>query len=414
MNTLLDRFLHYVSFDTQSDERSLTFPSTDKQLILAHELTEELLSMGLSDASVDENGYVTATLPANCNHPELVPVLGFLAHMDTSPDASGLNVKPRVVPSYDGGDIVLNADRGMVLSPTAFPDMLKHVGEDFIVTDGSTLLGADDKAGIAEIMTAVDFLLHNPDILHGTVKVAFTPDEEVGQGVDRFDVARFGAQFAYTLDGDELGSLEYENFNAASVRFAITGKSIHPGSAKSIMRNAGLIAGEITTLFPADETPRTTEKYEGFYHLTSIEGTCEKAEVRYIVRDHDRRRFEQRKDMARAIADFLNAKYGEGTAEVDVRDSYYNMRAIIEHNMELVDTAQAVMRKSGIVPLIKPVRGGTDGARLSYMGLPCPNLFTGGRNYHGPYEYVVVQAMQKAVEVVVGIISTYADHYDRH
>ncbi len=410
MSNLVDRFLRYVSFDTQSDENSLSFPSTEKQLTLARELVHELLTLGLTDASVDGNGYVTATLPANCENHDAVPVIAFLAHMDTSPDASGANVKPRIVSSYDGGDIVLNKELGMTLSPTAFPDMLKHVGEDFIVTDGTTLLGADDKAGISEIMTAVEYLLQHPEIKHGTVKVAFTPDEEVGQGVDRFDVAKFGARYAYTLDGDELGSLEYENFNAASAEFEITGKSIHPGSAKGIMKNAALIAAELTTLFPADETPRSTEKREGFFHLTSINGICEKAQAKYIIRDHDRQRFEQRKSMVHAVCDFLNAKYGEDTVTVHVRDSYYNMKEVIEQNMILVDTARAVMEKLGIAPLIKPVRGGTDGARLSYMGLPCPNLFTGGHNYHGPLEYVVIQSMEKSVKVIVGIIQDFASH----
>jgi tripeptide aminopeptidase len=412
MSNLVDRFLHYVSFDTQSDENSLSFPSTEKQLTLSRELAHELRSLGLTGASLDANGYVTATLPANCENPDAVPVIAFLAHVDTSPDASGASIKPRIVASYDGGDILLNAEHGMVLSPAAFPDMRKHVGEDFIVTDGTTLLGADDKAGIAEIMTAVEYLSQHPEIRHGTVKVAFTPDEEVGQGVDRFDVAQFGARYAYTLDGDELGSLEYENFNAASAHFTVIGKSIHPGSAKNIMKNAGLIAAELTTLFPADETPRSTEKYEGFYHLTAIDGMCEKAEVKYILRDHDKQRFEQRKSMAHAICDFLNTKYGEDTVTVRVRDSYYNMREVIEENMVLIDVARAVMEKLGITPLVKPVRGGTDGARLSYMGLPCPNLFTGGRNYHGPLEYVVIQSMEKAVQVVVGIIQAFAAHSD--
>jgi hypothetical protein len=278
--------------------------------------------------------------------------------------------------------------------------MLLHKGEDFIVADGTTLLGADDKAGIAEIMTAVEYLLAHPEVKHGVIKIAFTPDEEVGQGVDRFDVAKFGAKYAYTLDGDELGSLEYENFNGASAEFEIVGKSIHPGTAKGIMKNAALIAAQLTTLFPSDETPRSTEKYEGFFHLTSIKGVCEKAEAKYIIRDHDKHRFEQRKSMTHAICDFLNAKYGEGTVTVHVRDSYYNMREVIEQNMMLIDIARGVMEKLGIPPLVKPVRGGTDGARLSYMGLPCPNLFTGGRNYHGPLEYVVIQSMEKAVQVI--------------
>jgi tripeptide aminopeptidase len=408
MNHLVYRVLHYTSFDTQSDENSVTFPSTEKQLVLAHELDEELRLLGLTDSFVDPNGYVTATLPANCEHPEMVPVIAFLAHMDTSPDASGMGVKPRIVPAYDGGDIPLNVDKNVVLSPAAFPDMLLHIGEDFIVADGTTLLGADDKAGIAEVMTAVEYLLSHPDLKHGVVKVGFTPDEEVGQGVDRFDVAKFGAAYAYTLDGDELGSLEYENFNAASAEFEIVGKSIHPGAAKGIMKNAALIAAELTTLFPSDETPRSTEKYEGFFHLTGIHGTCEKAEAKYIVRDHDKFRFEQRKSMVHAVCDFLNAKYGEDTVTVLVRDSYYNMREVIEKNMLLVDIARGVMERLGIIPLVKPVRGGTDGSRLSYMGLPCPNLFTGGRNYHGPLEYVVIQSMEKAVQVIVGIAEAFA------
>ncbi|MCX6063318.1 MAG: peptidase T [Caldiserica bacterium] len=408
MNNLVHRFLHYTSFDTQSDEHSVTFPSTGKQLVLAHELDTELQALGLKDSSVDANGYVTATLPANCESPEAVPVIAFLAHMDTSPDASGRGVKPRIVTAYDGKDISLNARQNLVLSPADFPDMLLHIGEDFIVADGTTLLGADDKAGIAEIMTAIEYLLAHPEVKHGVIKVGFTPDEEVGQGVDRFDVPKFGAKYAYTLDGDELGSLEYENFNAASAEFSIVGKSIHPGSAKGIMKNAALIAGELTTLFPSDETPRATEKREGFFHLTGINGMCEKAEVKYIIRDHDKLRFEQRKSMVHAITDFLNAKYGEETVTVHVRDSYHNMREIIEQNMVLIDTARGVMEKLGIKPLVKPVRGGTDGSRLSYMGLPCPNLFTGGRNYHGPLEYVVIQSMEEAVKVIVGIAEAFA------
>lgn len=408
MNNLVDRFLHYTSFDTQSDENSVTFPSTEKQFTLAHELAKELQSLGVTDSSVDANGYVTATLPANCESPETVPVIAFLAHMDTSPDASGMGVKPRIVTAYDGGEILLNAEKNMILSPTDFPGMLLHKGEDFIVADGTTLLGADDKAGIAEIMTAVEYLLSHPEVKHGAIKIAFTPDEEVGQGVDRFNVAKFGAKYAYTLDGDELGSLEYENFNAASAEFEITGKSIHPGTAKGIMKNAALIAAELTTLFPSDETPRSTEKYEGFFHLTSINGMCEKAGAKYIIRDHDKQRFEQRKSMVHAVCDFLNAKYGEDTVTVHVRDSYYNMREIIEQNMILVDIARGVMEKLGITPLVKPVRGGTDGSRLSYMGLPCPNLFTGGRNYHGPLEYIVIQSMEKAVQVIVGIAEAFA------
>ncbi|MCE5192811.1 peptidase T [bacterium] len=408
MSNLVDRFLHYVSFDTQSDENSVTFPSTEKQLALALELDRELKSLGLTDSSVDDNGYVTATVPATCDDPYAVPVIGFLAHMDTSPDASGAGVKARLITSYDGSDIVLNTEKNIVLSPAEFPDMLLHKGEDFIVTDGTTLLGADDKAGIAEIVTAVEFLLAHPGVKHGTIKIAFTPDEEVGQGVDRFDVTKFGARYAYTLDGDELGSLEYENFNAASAEFQIDGKSIHPGSAKGIMKNAALIASELTSLFPADETPRSTEKYEGFFHLTEISGTCEKAQVKYIIRDHDKLHFEQRKSLAHAICDFLNAKYGEDTVVVAVRDSYYNMREVIEQNMVLINVARDVMERLGVAPIVKPVRGGTDGARLSYMGLPCPNLFTGGRNYHGPFEYVVVQSMEKAVQVIVGIAEAFA------
>ena len=408
MNQLVERFLRYTSFDTQSDENSVTFPSTSKQLVLGKQLVEELAELGLSDAQIDTNGYVTATVPANCENADRVPVLAFLAHMDTSPDASGAGVKPRIVHGYAGTDIVLNTENGLVLSPRDFPDLLEYQGQDLIVTDGTTLLGADDKAGIAEIMTALAYMLAHPEVRHGVIKVAFTPDEEVGQGVDRFDVEKFGATYAYTLDGDKLGGLEYENFNAASADFSIIGKSIHPGTAKGIMKNAALIGAELTALFPADETPRATEKYDGFYHLTSINGTCERAEVKYIIRDHDRHRFELRKSTAGAICDFLNAKYGEGTVSVRVRDSYYNMRDIIEQHMLLIDVARNVMEHLGITPIIKPIRGGTDGARLSYMGLPCPNLFTGGHNYHGPLEYVVVQSMEKAVQVIVGIAEAFA------
>ncbi|HPS69333.1 MAG TPA: peptidase T [Candidatus Cryosericum sp.] len=408
MNQLVERFLRYTSFDTQSDENSVTFPSTSKQLVLGKQLVEELAELGLSDAQIDTNGYVTATVPANCENADRVPVLAFLAHMDTSPDASGAGVKPRIVHGYAGTDIVLNAENGLVLSPRDFPDLLEYQGQDLIVTDGTTLLGADDKAGIAEIMTALAYMLAHPEVRHGVIKVAFTPDEEVGQGVDRFDVEKFGATYAYTLDGDKLGGLEYENFNAASADFSVIGKSIHPGTAKGIMKNAALIGAELTALFPADETPRATEKYDGFYHLTSINGTCERAEVKYIIRDHDRHRFELRKSTAGAICDFLNAKYGEGTVSVRVRDSYYNMRDIIEQHMLLIDVARNVMEHLGITPIIKPIRGGTDGARLSYMGLPCPNLFTGGHNYHGPLEYVVIQSMEKAVQVIVGIAEAFA------
>ena len=408
MNQLVERFLRYTSFDTQSDENSVTFPSTSKQLVLGKQLVEELAELGLSDAQIDTNGYVTATVPANCENADRVPVLAFLAHMDTSPDASGAGVKPRIVHGYAGTDIVLNAENGLVLSPRDFPDLLEYQGQDLIVTDGTTLLGADDKAGIAEIMTALAYMLAHPEVRHGVIKVAFTPDEEVGQGVDRFDVEKFGATYAYTLDGDKLGGLEYENFNAASADFSIIGKSIHPGTAKGIMKNAALIGAELTALFPADETPRATEKYDGFYHLTSINGTCERAEVKYIIRDHDRHRFELRKSTAGAICDFLNAKCGEGTVSVRVRDSYYNMRDIIEQHMLLIDVARNVMEHLGITPIIKPIRGGTDGARLSYMGLPCPNLFTGGHNYHGPLEYIVVQSMEKAVQVIVGIAEAFA------
>ncbi len=408
MNQLVERFLRYTSFDTQSDENSVTFPSTSKQLVLGKQLVKELAELGVSDAQIDTNGYVTATVPANCENADRVPVLAFLAHMDTSPDASGAGVKPRIVHGYAGTDIVLNTENGLVLSPRDFPDLLEYQGQDLIVTDGTTLLGADDKAGIAEIMTALAYMLAHPEVHHGVIKVAFTPDEEVGQGVDRFDVEKFGATYSYTLDGDKLGGLEYENFNAASADFSIIGKSIHPGTAKGIMKNAALIGAELTALFPADETPRATEKYNGFYHLTSITGTCERAEVKYIIRDHDRHRFELRKSTTGAICDFLNAKYGEGTVSVRVRDTYYNMRDIIEQHMLLIDVARNVMEHLGITPIIKPIRGGTDGARLSYMGLPCPNLFTGGHNYHGPLEYVVIQSMEKAVQVVVGIAEAFA------
>lgn len=401
MEDVVQRFLRYVKYDTRSNEISPAYPSTDGQLVFAQVLADELAHMGLKDACVDQNGYVTATLTSNVS--SNVPAIGFISHMDTSPDMPGHDVRPRIIENYGGSDIILNRDMGIVLSPSEFPHLRNYIGQDIIVTDGTTLLGADDKAGVAEIMTAVKFLLEHPEVKHGTVKVCFTPDEEVGRGVDRFDTAKFGAAFAYTVDGGEIGELNYENFNAAAARIKINGKSIHTGDAKGKMKNAVLIGMELNDMLPPDEIPANTEGYEGFYHINNFDGNVDHADAYYLIRDFDKKGFEDRKNFMKDIAGKLNAKYGTDTVSMDLYDQYYNMKEIIERHMYAIDIAKAAMQQAGVQPLILPIRGGTDGARLSYMGLPTPNIFTGGHNFHGRYEYIPVQSMQKAVEVIVNI-----------
>ena len=399
--TIVERFLKYVSFDTQSAEDSETTPSTEKQWILARYLKEELESIGLTEVEIDEHAYVYATLPANTDKP--LPTVGFIAHMDTSPDCSGKDVKPRIVKDYDGGDIVLDEAAGIVTSPKKFPELLDHVGEDIIVTDGHTLLGADDKAGIAEIVQAMAYLIAHPEIKHGRIRVGFNPDEEIGLGAHRFNVEKFGCDFAYTMDGGELGELEFENFNAASAKVEVTGVSVHPGYAKNKMVNAARVATEYASLMPAAETPERTAEYEGFYHLLGMNGNVEKASLTYIIRDHSRARFEERKEYAAAVGELLNKKYGAGTVKVTLADQYYNMREKVEPVMHIIDTALDAMKDCGIQPRVRAIRGGTDGAQLSFKGLPCPNIFAGGLNFHGPHEFLPIPSLEKASMVVVKI-----------
>ena len=399
--TIVERFLKYVSFDTQSAEDSETTPSTEKQWILARYLKEELEGIGLTEVEIDEHAYVYATLPANTDKP--LPTVGFIAHMDTSPDCSGKDVKPRIVKDYDGGDIVLDEAAGIVTSPKKFPELLDHVGEDIIVTDGHTLLGADDKAGIAEIVQAMVYLIAHPEIKHGRIRVGFNPDEEIGLGAHRFNVEKFGCDFAYTMDGGELGELEFENFNAASAKVEVTGVSVHPGYAKNKMVNAARVATEYASLMPAAETPERTAEYEGFYHLLGMNGNVEKASLTYIIRDHDRARFEERKEYAAAVGELLNKKYGAGTVKVTLADQYYNMREKVEPVMHIIDTALDAMKDCGIQSRVRAIRGGTDGAQLSFKGLPCPNIFAGGLNFHGPHEFLPIPSLEKASMVVVKI-----------
>ena len=394
--SLLKRFFNYVSFDTQSSENANTTPSTEKQWLIAEFLRDELTEMGMQDVEMDEYGYVYATLPANTDKD--VPVIGFISHYDTSPDCSGAGVNPRIVENYDGKDIRLNDN--MVLSPLKFPELYNHVGEDIIVTDGTTLLGADDKAGIAEIVTACQLLLNNKEIKHGKIRVAFNPDEEIGLGAHNFNVEKFGCEFAYTMDGSEVGEIEYENFNAASAKIKIKGVSVHPGYAKDKMLNAAKLAAHFITMMPEQESPEHTEAYQGFYHLAAVNGGCEQAELLYIIRDHDRELFEIRKLFIRQKVNELNEKFGN-VATAEVKDQYYNMKEMVDKR--IVDIAVEAVKKAGITPVIRAIRGGTDGAQLSFMGLPCPNLFAGGLNFHGPYEFCPVQSMEKAVETIVNI-----------
>ena len=398
---IVDRFLKYVSFDTQSADDSATTPSTEKQWLLANYLKEELEQIGMTEVELDENGYLYATLPANTDRN--VPTIGFIAHMDTSPDCSGKDVKPRIVKNYDGKDLVLDAEAGIVSTTKKFPELLNHVGEDLIVTDGHTLLGADDKAGIAEIVQAMVYLMEHPEIMHGKIRVGFNPDEEIGLGAHKFDVEKFGCEWAYTMDGGELGELEFENFNAAAAKVEINGVSVHPGYAKGKMINAGRVAAEFVSLMPTHETPETTTEYEGFFHLLGIEGGVEKASLSYIIRDHDRSKFEARKAFVEQTAAWLNTKYGEGTVKVTLNDQYYNMRQQIEPVMHIIDIAFDAMKECGVTPRVRAIRGGTDGAQLSFKGLPCPNIFAGGLNFHGPHEFLPIPSLQKASEVVVKI-----------
>lgn len=401
MDRVLERFLGYAVVCTTSSEKTGTHPSTESQYEFAAKLVKELGGIGLSEIELDEKGYVMATLPANTDGQ--VPVIGFIAHMDTSPDMTAENVNPRIITGYDGGDIILNKDLNIVMSPADFPSLSKCAGSDLVVTDGTTLLGADDKAGVAEIVTAMEYLIGHPEIKHGRIRICFTPDEEIGEGADYFDVKKFGADFAYTMDGGELGTLEYENFNAAMARIEIHGRNIHPGTAKNKMKNSVLIAMELESLLPCGEKPSFTEGYEGFYHLNDLHGNVENTSMKYILRDHDRDRFEAKKLRMRKTADFLNEKYGVGTVVLELKDQYYNMKEKITPVYHIVELAIKAMEASGVKPLIKPIRGGTDGSRLSWMGLPTPNLFTGGQNFHGKYEYASVQAMKKAVEVILKI-----------
>lgn len=404
---LIERFLKYVKIDTQSDENSQTCPSTEKQLVLAKLLVDELNSLGLSDVSIDENGYVMATLPSNID--KEVPVIGFIAHMDTSPDMSGENVNPQIVKNYDGGDIIINKEKNLVLSPKLFPEMKEFIGHTLITTDGNTLLGADDKAGIAEIITAIEYFVRNPSVKHGTVKIAFTPDEEIGRGVDKFDVKKFGAEFAYTIDGSGPGELEYENFNAAKATVKIQGRNVHPGYAKNKMLNAMLIAMEFNSLLPVNERPEYTQDYEGFYHLIKMDGTVENATLVYIIRDHDRNKFESKKSFIQKAGEFIKEKFGDDVISVEVVDQYYNMREKVEPVFHIVEIAKKAMELIGVTPKVVPIRGGTDGSKLSNMGLPCPNIFAGGMNFHGKYEYVSDETMEKAKDVIIKIIQLYAE-----
>ena len=406
MEKILDRFLRYVSVDTQSDENSESQPSSAKQLDLLGMLRDELTAMGV-EATLDEYGYVMATLPSNIDRK--VPAVGFIAHVDTSPDASGANVRPQIIENYDGGDIALKGVPGLFLKPSEFPELLAHKGETIITTDGTTLLGADDKAGVAEIMNAVQYMVEHPEFKHGEIKIGFTPDEEIGRGVVKFDVKKFGAEYAYTMDGGEVGELEFENFNAASAKIHIQGRNVHPGYAKGKMKNAILIGMELNSLLPVQQRPEFTEGYEGFFHIISFKGSVEEADFGYIIRDHDRAKFEEKKEVIGKCVAFINEKYGEGTASLEVKDQYYNMRQQVEPYYFIVEKAVKAMEMEGIEARIQPIRGGTDGANLSFKGLPCPNIFAGGLNFHGKMEFAPLESIEKASRVVLNIISLFAE-----
>ena len=405
MESILDRFFRYVAVDTQSNEESESQPSTAKQLKLLEMLRDELAAMGV-EATLDEYGYVMGRIPSNIEGK--VPAIGFIAHVDTAPDASGAGIKPQVIKDYDGGDIELKGVPGLALKPSEFPEMLHYIGETLITTDGTTLLGADDKAGVAEIMDAVQFIVEHPGFKHGEIRIGFTPDEEIGRGVVKFDVPRFGAEYAYTMDGGEIGELEFENFNAASAKIHIQGRNVHPGYAKGKMKNAILIGTELNSLLPVEQRPEYTEGYEGFFHLIGFGGSVEEADLTYIIRDHDRQKFEAKKKTILDCCDFINGKYGAGTATPVVKDQYYNMREQVEPHYHVVEKAVKAMEMAGIKPRIQPIRGGTDGANLSFKGLPCPNIFAGGLNFHGKMEFVPLKSMEKASEVILNIISLYA------
>ncbi len=406
MEKILDRFLRYVAIDTQSDENSESQPSTAKQLDLLKLLCEELNEMGV-EATLDEYGYVMGSIPSNID--KKVPAIGFISHVDTSPDASGKDVKPQIIKNYDGKDIELKGVPGLALKPSEFPELLNHKGETIITTDGTTLLGADDKAGVAEIMNAVQYIVEHPEFKHGEIKIGFTPDEEIGRGVVKFDVKKFGAEYAYTMDGGEVGELEFENFNAASAKIHVQGRNVHPGYAKDKMKNAILIGMEMNDLLPVGQRPELTENYDGFFHITSFKGSVEEADFSYIIRDHDRAKFEEKKELIGKCAQFINLKYGEGTVTLDVKDQYYNMREQVEPYYFVVEKAVKAMEMAGIKPKIQPIRGGTDGANLSFKGLPCPNIFAGGLNFHGKMEFAPLESIEKASEVVLNIIKLYAE-----
>ena len=406
MEKILDRFLRYVAVDTQADPESETQPSAAKELNLLSMLRDELVAMGV-EATLDEYGYVMASIPSNCGKD--VPAVGFIAHADTAPDASGANVKPQIIENYDGGEIPLKGVPGLSLKPSEFPELEMYKGQTLITTDGTTLLGADDKAGIAEIMNAVQYIVENPDFKHGDIKIGFTPDEEIGRGVVKFDVEKFGAKYAYTLDGGQVGELEYENFNAAGATIHIQGRNVHPGTAKGKMKNATLIGMEFNSLLPVEQRPEYTAGYEGFYHMISFKGEVETATFSYIIRDHDMNLYEEKKAYIQKCVDFINAKYGEGTATIELKHQYYNMRKEVEPHYHIVEKAMKAMEMEGITPKVQPIRGGTDGANLSFMGLPCPNIFAGGHNFHGKMEYVPLESMEKASKVILNIISLYAE-----
>lgn len=407
MQHIIDRFISYITIDTQSDSSSDTTPSTEKQWNLANKLVDELKAIGLSDVTIDDNAYIMATLPSNVDHD--VPTIGFISHFDTSPDFSGTNVNPQIIRNYDGKDIVLNKEKDIILSSSYFDDLLQYIGQTIITTDGTTLLGADDKAGITEIVTAMEYLINNPDIKHGTIRIGFTPDEEIGRGAHKFDVEKFGAAWAYTMDGSQIGELEYENFNAASAKITVKGKSVHPGYAKGKMVNALLIANKIISEFPKHEIPEETSDREGFFHVHHFEGEIENATVELIIRDHDLKHFNKRKELVQDIVKKYNTEF-DNCIELELKDQYYNMKEKVAPVFHIVETAKKAMEDIGIQPIIKPIRGGTDGSQLSYMGLPCPNIFAGGHNFHGKYEYVPVESMQKAVEVIVRICELTANH----
>lgn len=406
MEKILDKFLRYVALDTTSDPESPTQPSTQKQLELSKLLVKELQELGIADATLDKDGYVMATIEANCDCN--IPTIGFIAHVDTAPDVSGANIKPQIISNYDGGDILLSKESGLSLKVEEFPEMAQYKGQTIITTDGTTLLGADDKAGVAEIMSAVEYIVNHPEFKHGKIKIGFTPDEEIGRGVDAFDVARFGADYAYTMDGGMIGELEYENFNAAGAKVHIQGRNIHPGYAKNKMINAIIVAMELNAMLPVEQRPEFTQDYEGFIHVIGFNGSVEEATIQYIVRDHDFAKFEEKKALLTACVEFLNKKYGN-ILTLDMKDQYYNMRKEVEPHYHIIDKAVKAMEMAGITPHIQPIRGGTDGARLSFMGLPCPNIFAGGHNFHGKLEFVPLESMEAATKVILNIVSLFAE-----